>query len=167
MKLIAKSRILLSTASLSLALFAGSASAEYRVTAFGYSSEYEALLAKDVASAKSILGDRAVTRLDFIETNNLCVTQILASELESAFASCAAALEKVDSDATITQATARAAKASIYSNLAVARAISGDMMGASSDLEAALSLNSRDRNAVSNYTLIHDLATVAEVAQSL
>lgn len=167
MKLPAKSRILLTAASLGVALFAGSSSAEYRVTAFGYSDEYAALLSKDVASAKSILGDRAIAQLDFIEANNLCVAQILASELGSAVASCTAALRKVEADLSINRAGGRIAKASIYSNLAVARVMSGDVMGASGDLESALTLNARDRNAISNYVLIHDLATVAEVAQSL
>jgi len=165
MKLFTKTRTILTAASLGLALFAGSASAEYRVTAFGYSSEYDALLSKDVASAKSILGDRAVAALDFIEANNLCVAQILADELGSAIASCGAALEKVESDRSISRATERAAKASIYSNLAVAKAMSGDMLGASRALETALTLNARDRNAVSNYNLIHDLPSAAEVAQ--
>lgn len=66
---------------LGLALFAGTASAEYRVTAFGYSSEYKALLSRDVASAKSILGDRSIALLDFVEANNLCVAQNYSSWL--------------------------------------------------------------------------------------
>jgi Flp pilus assembly protein TadD len=41
-------------------------------------------------------------------------------------------------------------KAAIYSNLAVAKAMNGDLTGAQTDLGKALALNARDKNAVQN-----------------
>ena len=46
------------------------------------------------------------------------------------------------------------ALASIYSNLAVAKVMTGDAAGANVDLEMALSLNEKDGNASINYDLI-------------
>lgn len=167
MKFASKTRSLITAAGLLSMLAAGNAAADYRVTAFGYSSEYEAVLSGDVATAKSILSKRSLASLDFVESNNLCVTQILAREFPAAVASCSAALEKIESDRAISAITERTAKASIYSNLAVAKAMSGDLGGASEALETALSLNASDRNAVANYSQVREIAPVTEVAQNL
>ncbi|MEQ8409234.1 MAG: hypothetical protein RKH07_13260 [Gammaproteobacteria bacterium] len=168
MKFITTSRLTLAAAGLASLLLAGTASADYRVTAFGETAEYSALLSKDVESAKSIFSKREIAKLDFISANNLCVTQILAKEFSEAISSCATALEKVDAELGIGVTTEKTAKASILSNLAVAKAMNGDVSGASMDLERALLLNSRDRNAVSNFNLISALPTVsADIAGNI
>ena len=168
MKLFTKSRIAIAALGLGSMLVAGTASADYRVTAFGDAVAYDALIAKDVASAKSAFYTADLTKLDFVAANNLCVTQILSKELEAAIESCSLALEKADGALEISATTEKSAKASIYSNLAVAKAMSGDLTGASVELEKALLLNSRDRNAVSNYNLISSTidAPSAEIAQA-
>lgn len=166
MKLFTTSRLILSAIGLSSLLAAGTAAADYRVTAFGDAVAYRALMTRDVESAKSAFSSKDLAKLDFIAANNLCVTQILAKELGSAIESCSIALEKVESDFGLGLMTEKSAKASIYSNLAVAKAMSGDVAGASSDLEKALMLNSRDRNASSNYNLISStVSATAEIAQ--
>ncbi len=168
MKLFSTSKLTLAAAGLASLLMAGTASADYRVTAFGHTTEYSALLSKDVESAKSIFSNRELSKLDFVAANNLCVTQILAEEFSAAISSCATALEKVEAELGIGVATEKTAKASILSNLAVAKAMSGDVTGASSDLERALLLNARDRNAMSNYNLISAMpAAAAEIARNI
>lgn len=166
MKHIINSRLLLATTGLCSLLLSATASADYRVTAFGYSSEYDALLSQDVASAKSILRDRSLDSLDFVQANNLCVTRILSEEFAAAEAACSAALEKVEKDLSIGVVATRDAKASIYSNLAVALAMSGNISAAGAALETALSLNSRDKNAVANYSLVSQKLPASELAQS-
>ena len=146
-------------------LFAGTAAAEYRVTAFGYSTEYNALLSGNARTAKTILGEVALIKRDFIEANNLCVAEILARELLAAERACIVALEKVDGDRSIGIVARQSAKASIYSNLAVARAMSGDIAEASNMLETALSFNSRDRNAIANYDLMNEKLPATEIAR--
>ncbi len=169
MKLFTKSRIALAAIGLGSMLVAGTASADYRVTAFGDAIAYKALIAKDVVSAKSAFYTTDLSKLDFVAANNLCVTQILAKELVSAIESCSLALEKAEIDLELSAMTEKSAKASIYSNLAVAKAMSGDLTGASIDLEKALLLNSRDRNAVSNYNLISSTLAVpaTDIAQAI
>jgi len=165
MKLFSKTRLVLSVVGLGSLLAAGTASADYRVAAFGYSSEYDAILSKDVDTAMSIFSNRSLGRLDFVESNNLCVTQILAKEFGAAVASCDAALRKVGSDKSVGIVKQRSAMASIHSNLAVAKALSGDIEGASAELEKALSLNSRDANAVANYSELQASRPASELAQ--
>jgi|GEM_PF-396190 len=169
MKLITKSRIAIAALGLASMFAASTASADYRITAFGDAIAYRALLAKDVESAKSAFTTADMAKLDFVAVNNLCVTQILAEELPAAIESCSLALEKVEADRELGLASEKSAKASIYSNLAVAKAMSGDLSGASVDLEKALLLNGRDRNAVSNYNLISSSMEVApaDIAQAL
>ena len=168
MKSFTKTRIALAALGLGSMLVAGTASADYRVTAFGDAVAYKALIAKDVASAKSAFYTADLTKLDFVAANNLCVTQILAKELMAAIESCSLALEKAEGSVDMSATTEKSAKASIYSNLAVAKAMSGDLSGASLDLEKALMLNSRDRNAVSNYNLISSTVagSAADIAQA-
>lgn len=168
MKLFTKSRIAITALGLGAMLAASTAAADYRVTAFGDAVAYKALIAKDVASAKSAFYTTDLSKLDFIAANNLCVTQILAEELSAAIESCSLALEKAERDLGLTVSAEKSAKASIYSNLAVAKAMSGDLSGASVELEKALLLNSRDRNAASNYSLISGIvsAPAADIAQA-
>jgi hypothetical protein len=169
MKLLSKSRIAIAALGLGSLFISATASADYRVTAFGDAVAYQALIAKDVASAKSAFYTADMSKLDFIAANNLCVTQILAKELDAAIESCSLALSKAEADYELSTMSAKSAKASIYSNMAVAKAMSGDMLGASGDLEKALLLNSRDRNAVSNYNLISSTLAVpaSDIAQAI
>lgn len=165
MKLFKKSHLAMAAVSLGSLLVASTASADYHVTAFGESTAYRSLLSKDAESAKEALGSKDLAKMDFIAANNLCVAQILAKELSLAIESCSLALEKVEKDMMLGMSAEKSAKASIYSNLAVARAMSGDMLGASSDLEKALEFNSSDRNASLNYNLISaSMAMPAEIA---
>lgn len=158
----AKPRLAVIAAGLGSMLAAGSAAAEYRVTAFGDAIAYKALISMDVDSAKSAFYTKDLTKLDFVAANNLCVTQILSKELSAAIETCSMALEKVDLDFELTSVLEKEAKASIYSNLAVAKAMSGDYTGASADLERALELNGRDRNATVNYSQISANLDVAD-----
>ena len=166
MKRFFKSPALITATGLCSLLLSTAASADYRVTAFGYSAEYEAMLAGDVTAASSILSDRSIARMDFVEANNLCVTEILAKNYESAETACAAALEKVTTDFSVDLIARKNAKAAILSNMAVALAQSGELAAASAALEEALALNSRDKNAVANYSLIAEKLPSADLAQS-
>ena len=145
-------------------LVASSAFAEYRVTAFGRTTGYAELIANDALAAESKLVKVSTARMDFLEMNNLCVTKLLLEEFEAAISACAAALEKAEGDFGIGAAQGKKAKASILSNMAVARAISGDTPNAKADLETALSLNSTDRNANINYAIVSEKIVTAEVA---
>jgi len=167
MKLFTKSKLALVAAGLGSILAASSASAEYRVTAFGDAIAYKALISMDVESAKSEFYTKDLTKLDFVAANNLCVTQILSKELSDAIATCNMALEKVETDFELSAGLEKEAKASIYSNLAVAKAMNGDLTGASADLERALMLNIRDRNAKVNYNQISSTMDVSgDIAQN-
>ncbi|GAB5499906.1 MAG: hypothetical protein PsegKO_22170 [Pseudohongiellaceae bacterium] len=166
-KSFSKTRLALIAAGLGSVLAASSASAEYRVTAFGDAIAYKALISMDVESAKSAFYTKDLTKLDFVAANNLCVTQILSKELSAAIASCELALEKVETDFELTVSLEKEAKASIFSNLAVAKAMSGDLTGASADLERALMLNVRDQNAKVNIRQISaNLDVSGDIAQN-
>ena len=149
-----KTHLILSTISMIATLGSTTAFADYRLTAFGDSLGYSALIAKDVSTATSLFEDHNVEHMDFLEINNLCVSQILDSEFDAAIESCAAALDLSETDYSVTYKSRREAKASILSNLAVAKALNGDLTGAQSNLEMALSLNSSDRNAIANIDLL-------------
>lgn len=136
-------------------LAAGTAAAdEYRVTAFGNAKAYTALISQDVSKAEMEFSKAELAGLDFAEANNLCVTKILSKELPVAVAACEAALSKLTSEVYISAMSEKAAKASIYSNLAVAEALSGNLSAASGYLEMSLSYNADDANALANYDLI-------------
>lgn len=158
-------KLLVTAAGLCSVLLAGAASADYRITAFGHSSEYEALITGNVQRAKFLLGDRSLSSRDFVAANNYCVAQILAKEFSSAEEACTIALTKVESDHTLRDAEEKSAKASIYSNLAVALAMGGDIESASDALDKALSFNSRDRNAIANYDLVSEKLPANELAR--
>lgn len=164
MKKIYRSKALVAALGFCSAVMAGTAAADYRVTAFGHASEFDALLTGDVASAKTILGDRSLTSLDFVEANNLCVTEILAKDFAAAELACASALKKVDIQYSMGVFTRKEAKASIYSNLSVALAMSGRVAEAEAALEQALLLNRHDKNAVANYSLLSSASPSSELA---
>lgn len=143
-----------------------SAMAEYRVTAFGKTPGFSELLSNDAASAEFKLEKLSESKMGFSEMNNLCVTRILLKEFDAAITTCSTALDKAESAYDIGALEEKKAKASILSNLAVARALNGDAPGAKSDLEAALSLNSSNSNAQGNYQLIEAKIGSAEVASN-
>lgn len=140
---------LIGAASLLTLLTGVTANADYRVTAFGYTTGFQALVNMDIDSALTKLHTRA--RLDYAESNNLCVAKILAEDLGGAISDCELALQKLDRTSELRAFKKKQAMASIYSNLGVATALSGDLDTASTYLEKALELNARDRNAVSNF----------------
>lgn len=124
--------------------------AEYRLTAFGETLGYSALVAKDAEAANEVFDSRNTYSMDFLEVNNLCLSKILIEDFPAAILNCEAALEKAESSLAFTTSAKEGALASIYSNLAVAKALSGDMESAATDLRAALELNGRDANALAN-----------------
>ncbi len=130
------------------------AAAEYKLTAFGAAKAYSALIKQDVESARAMFRFTSTVEMDFAEANNLCVTEVLEEDFEAAVAACELALDRVELEPYISVLSGNAAKASIYSNLAVAKALAGDLSTASSYLELSLSLNSKDENALSNYDVI-------------
>jgi len=138
-----------------IALLSANASfADYRVTAFGDTKAFAALLEGDVVAAQRYFSSNRPGSLDFAEANNLCVTEILAKDYASAVAACEIALDKLKFYPYINAMSAKSAKASIYSNLAVATAMLGNLDAASRYLEVSLSFNSKDENALINYDLI-------------
>lgn len=147
-------RIFAAVIGLAAMLTAGTAAAEYRVTAFGNAKAYTALISKNLSDAEIAFSRSKLEVLDFGSSNNLCVTKILGNELDEAVGACEAALEKLSSEIYISAFSEKAAKASIYSNLAVAKALEGDLSAASTYLEISLSHNSDDENAQINYELI-------------
>ncbi len=165
MKHLSKGKMVTACVGLCTLFMAGAASAEYRVTAFGQSAGFKAILAGDIDSASAVLGRRDLSELDFVDANNLCVTQILSKHYEAAVATCSIALDEVESDLSIGVMTERTAKASIISNLAVALAQTGDFTAAGAALEKALSLNSQDRNALVNYDLVSARIPDTELVQ--
>ena len=128
--------------------------ADYHLTAFSDTHGFRALLAEDVAAAEATFASRKIERMDYFEANNLCVAQILMEEFDAAISSCSTAIEKVEFSSELGLIDEKVALASIYSNLAIAKVMSGDTAGANTDLEMALSLNQKDGNASMNYDLI-------------
>ncbi len=128
--------------------------ADYHLTAFSDTLGFKGLLAEDVAAAEATFGRRKIERMDYFEANNVCVAQILMEGFEAAISSCSSALEKAEFSSELTVEDEKIALAATYSNLAVARVMSGDAAGANIDLDTALSLNWRDVNASMNYDRI-------------
>lgn len=128
--------------------------ADYRVSAFSDTIGFRALLNNDRALVESLFASKNVERMDYFEANNLCVAQILLEEYEDAISSCSSALEKSEYSSELTVEGEKIARAAIYSNMAIAKVMSGDTAGANIDLETALSLNKKDGNANMNYDLI-------------
>ena len=154
MKYSSHSKLALIALTLASSFATSGALADYRLTAFSGTVGFKALVSEDLSTAKSAFASRSLERMDYFEANNLCVAQILLEELEAAITSCSSAIEKADSSSELTVRNEKVALASVYSNLGVAKAMTGDTAGASTDLEMALSLNKRDGNASINYDLI-------------
>lgn len=132
-------------------LSTSSALAEYRLTAFGHTMGFAGLVQADLERIESTFKDRNIDKLDHFEANNLCVAQILLKDLDQAIASCTAAADKADGAFALGPDVLNSAKATIYSNMAVAKAMNGDKISAIKDLEIAKSFNAKDRNVSSNY----------------
>lgn len=147
MKIVNTARLWASVGGLCTALISASAAAEYRLTAIAEATAYAALLSGDVARASEQFELASSSDMDFAALNNLCVKEVLARELDSALASCEAALDKLDLGAGLAIRGERAARAAILSNRAVAAALQGDVETALVDVERALALNGADRNA--------------------
>ena len=154
MKSIAHSKIAALALTLASTFATTGAFADYHVAAFSDTLGFGALLKKDVALVEKTFATSKVERMDFFEINNLCVAQIILEDFESAVSSCGVALEKADYSSELTAEGQKVALAAIYSNLAIAKVMSGDSAGASVALETSLSLNQKDGNASMNYDLI-------------
>lgn len=128
-----------------------SALAEYRLTAFGDTLGYRSLISVDVEGIQSKFEGADLSRLNHFEANNLCVAQILLKDFDEAINSCNAAVSKTKKALAISPSVINLATASIYSNMAVAKAMNGDKASAIKDLELAMSYNSMDKNINTNY----------------
>ncbi len=154
MKSFSRSKLALLALTLSSSFATSGALADYRLTAFSDTPGFLALVREDLEKAEATFASRSLKNMDYFEANNLCVSQILFEEYDAAITSCSSALEKAGFSSELTFENEKLALASIYSNLAVAKAMAGDTAGASLDLETALSLNEKDGNASMNYNLI-------------
>tara|TARA_B100001029_G_C14954087_1_gene390545 strand:+ start:257 stop:748 length:492 start_codon:yes stop_codon:yes gene_type:complete len=137
------------------------ANEEYRLSAFADVLGYAQIKSKDIASAKEFVSFRSQKKLDFLELNNLCVLGVLIEDFNAAIDACKVAIEKSGKSREIGFSSKKKALASIHSNLAVAKALSGDLEGAQYELQMALSLNSRDTNAILNLAWLETSNIVA------
>lgn len=141
----------ISLALVSVALFASSATyAGYRVTPFDDGRGYRAIVSGNAQDAVNYFQNRNTNRMDFEDLNNFCVSQILVNQVRDAIPICEAALEKLSSDSSVGMLQRRKASALIHSNLGVARAQNGDLVGANIDFETALTFDSRHEYATIN-----------------
>ena len=84
-------------------------------------------------------------------------------DFNAAITNCQVAIEKSGKSRDIGFSNKRKALASIHSNLAVAKALSGDVEGAQHELQMALSLNSRDTNVKLNIEWLESSNLVARL----
>ncbi len=141
-------------------LAANTALAEYRVTAFGHTMGYAELITADLKAIQSTFSNKSVSDLDYSEANNLCVAQILLKDFSAAIESCNTAVAKAEKAFDINISDIDTVKASIYSNMGVAKALAGLGLEASKDIELALKLNAKDRNANTNYSQLSQLTNL-------
>ncbi len=138
-------------------LTANTAMAEYRVTAFGHTTGYSELITANMDAVESTFAKKSLSGLDYSESNNLCVAQILMKDFDAAVLSCESAAVKAEKSFEISARDVDSVKASIYSNMGVAKALAGNDIEATKDLELALKLNARDKNAMTNYSQLSTL----------
>lgn len=143
---------------------ATSALAEYRLTAFGNTMGYRTLISADVEDIQSRFRGLAISNLDHFETNNLCVAQILLKDFDEAISTCTEAISKTEKAFAVKPMEINSATASIYSNMAIAKAMNGDKISAMKDLELARSFNKQDKNVNTNY---EQLSSIANLTASL
>ena len=127
-----------------------SAGDEYRLSAFADVSGYAQIKSNNIEEAKEFIVARSGKKMDFLELNNLCVLELLVKDFSSAVESCETALTRSTNTRAIGFGAKKKVAASIHSNLAVGKALNGDLEGAKIELEMALSLNSFDKNAKAN-----------------
>ena len=140
-----------------------SAKEEYRLSAFSDVMGYAQIKSKDIVAVKEFMSVRNQKKLDFLELNNLCVLGVLVEDFSAAIRNCQVAIEKSGKSRDIGFSSKRKALASVHSNLAVAKALSGDIEGAQYELQMALSLNSRDTNVKSNIEWLESSNLVARL----
>ena len=150
MKLVKSGLIAIVTGVVAAFSAVSSASDEYRLSAFADVSGYAQIKSNNIEEAKEFIVARSGKKMDFLELNNFCVLELLVEDFSSAIEICKTALDKSTSARGIGFGAKKKVEASIHSNLAVAKALSGDLEGAEIELEMALSLNSLDSNAKAN-----------------
>lgn len=139
---------------------ASSALAEYRLTAFGNTMGYRTLISAKVEDIQSRFDGVAIRGLNHFEANNLCVAQILLKDFEEAISTCTEAISKTEKAFAVNPMAINSATASIYSNMAIAKAMSGDKISAIKDLELALSFNKQDKNVNTNYDQLSSITNL-------
>ena len=139
------------------------ATEEYRLSAFADVLGYAQIKANDVIEAKDFMATKIKKKPDFLELNNFCVLGVLVEDFSAAIESCEAAIEMSTQSREIGFSSKKKALASIHSNLAIAKALSGDLEGAEYELELALSLNSRDTNVKINIEWLETSNLIASI----
>ena len=102
-------------------------------------------------------------KLDFLELNNFCVLGVLVEDFSAAIESCEAAIKLSAKSREIGFFSKKKVLASIHSNLAVAKALSGDAEGAENELQMAITLNSRDGNVKMNIEWLESSNLIASL----
>lgn len=128
---------------------------DFRLTAFEGALGFSELTTGEAKIAHDMLSARGLTRSDYSELNNLCVSEIILEDFASAIEACELALNEKDKARDLGYSQKKKITASILSNLAVAKALGGDLAGAQLDLEKSLSLNRKDKSAISNFDWLH------------
>ena len=139
------------------------ATEEYRLSAFADVLGYAQIIANDVIEAKTFMATKIKKKPDFLELNNFCVLGVLVEDFSAAIESCEAAIEMSAQSREIGFSSKKKALASIHSNLAIAKALSGDLEGAEYELEVALTLNSRDTNVKINIEWLETSNLIASI----
>ena len=121
-----------------IVLLSATASAELQVAALMEGVASKSLLAGNLERADKILPNRATRRMDYADTNNLCVLQILQQDEVAAVGTCQMAVRKLKS-AYIERRAMSSLVPEVYNNLAVAQLLSGDRIEAQKSLAVALS----------------------------
>ena len=124
---------------------------DFRLTAFKGVLGFSELTKGEAKIAHDMLSARSLTRSDYSELNNLCVSEIILEDFASAIETCELALNEKDKARDLGFSQKKKITASILSNLAVAKALGGDLVGAQLDLETSLSLNRKNKSAISNF----------------
>ena len=140
-----------------------SATEEYRLSAFADVLGYAQIKSNDVIEAKDFIATKMKRKPDFLELNNFCVLGVLVEDFSSAIESCEAAIEMSDKSREVGFSSKKKAMASIHSNLAIAKALSGDLEGAEYELQVALTLNSRDTNVKMNIEWLESSNLIASL----
>ena len=139
------------------------ATEEYRLSAFADALGYAQIKANDVIKAKDFLATKIKRKLDFLELNNFCVLGVLVEDFSAAIESCEAAIEMSDKSRDVGFSSRKKAMASIHSNLAIAKALSGDLEGAEFELQVALTLNSQDTSVKKNIEWLESSSLIASL----